>query len=115
MCLACLAKFGRCSLIFMPGTDVEISLDGPPLACPGLRSNVSVCAGPPFIHNKMQERLRSGSLAAATARRSNQPDEEQPSAPAADKRNHSRRDSCNEDRAMVVSFEELATSGQDAG
>jgi hypothetical protein len=54
-------------------------------------------------------------LAVAAARRSIQPDEEQPSKPVDDKRNHSRRDSCNEDRAMVVSFEGPATLGQDAG
>ena len=72
----CLATFGRCSLILMPGTLVAISLKGPPLAWPGLRSKVSIWLGPPFIHSRMHERLRCGSSAAAAASRPSQPDSE---------------------------------------
>src|SRR5215831_18922338 len=90
-CLALVARRGRCSLNFMPGTLVAISLEGPPFLWPGFKSKVSIWLGPPFIHNRIQARLRS-ELVAASARRSSQPDIEQPSTPAADKRSHSRRD-----------------------
>src|SRR5947208_3593542 len=91
------ATFGRCSLILMPGTLVAISLEGPPLAWPGLRSKVSICEGPPFIHRRMQALLRRGLAAAAPARFSNQPESEPPSTPAAESVNQSRRDSMGAD------------------
>src|SRR5579883_171229 len=99
-CLACLASLGRCSLNFMPGTVVAISLKGPPFLCPGLRSNVSIWLGPPFIHKRMHERFRSGLPATALAKFSSQPDMEAPRTPAADNRNHSRRDNCKSKRDM---------------
>src|SRR5262245_32442890 len=89
---ACLAIFGRCSLILMPATLVSISLKGPPLAWSGFRSNVSMWEGPPFIHSRMQERLRCGCLAASSAKASIQPDAEVATTPAAANLNHSRRD-----------------------
>ena len=76
MCFMCLAIFGRCSLILMPGTLVSISLNGPPLAWPGLRSKVSIWLGPPVIHSRMHERLRCGLAAVSAARASSQPDSE---------------------------------------
>src|SRR5205809_3734341 len=87
-----LAILGRCSLILMPVTEVSISLNGPPLAWPGLRSNVSIWLGPPFIHSRMHDRLRCGSFAAAPAMRSSQPDIEKPTNPAAVYRSRSRLD-----------------------
>src|SRR5262249_40171348 len=85
------AIFGKFSLIWMPGTLVAMGLKGPPLACPGLRSNVSSWDGPPLIHRRMQERLRWVFLAASRARTSSQPDIEVPK-PAALRRSQSRRD-----------------------
>ena len=41
---------------------------GPPLGWPGLRSHRSMVLGPPLIHNRMQERLRFLSSAAARAK-----------------------------------------------
>src|SRR5947209_2596813 len=87
-----LAIRGRCSLTLMPGTLVAISLYGPPLAWPGLRSNVSIWLGPPFIHSRMHDRLRLGSRAAPAARFSSQPDIEKPTTPAAESLSQSRRD-----------------------
>src|SRR5262245_17097658 len=86
------AIFGRCSLIWMPGTLVAIGLNGPPLAWPGLRSNVSSCEGPPLIHSRMQDLFGRAGKAAAWARSANQPETPQPSAPAADSFSQSRRD-----------------------
>src|SRR5579875_1352379 len=97
---AFVARGGRCSLNLMPGTVVAISLKGPPLAWPGFKSKVSIWLGPPFIHKRMQARLRSGLAAAAAARFSSQPDIEAPSTPAADKRSHSRRVKCQSERDM---------------
>src|SRR3954464_10050228 len=91
-----LAIRGRCSLTWMPGTLVAISLYGPPLTWPGLRSNVSIWLGPPFIHSKMQERRRCGLVAVSCAIASSQPDIEQPTTPAADNCKASRRDSFTE-------------------
>src|SRR5262245_44455537 len=85
------AIFDRCSLIWMPGTLVAIGLNGPPLACPGLRSKVSSCEGPPLIHSRMHERLRWGSGAAASASRPNQPDRDTPAKPRLQSRSQSRR------------------------
>jgi hypothetical protein len=70
------ATLGRYSLIRMPGTEVAISLKGPPLVCPGFRSKVSIWLGPPFIHSKMHDRRRCGWAAASAARVSSQPDRE---------------------------------------
>src|SRR5438876_6800890 len=86
-----LAILGKCSLIRIPGIAVAISLYGPPLTWPGFRSKVSIWLGPPFIHSRIQERRRCGLAAASAANVSSQPDTEQPSAPAVDSRNHSRR------------------------
>src|SRR5437588_1419131 len=86
------AIFGRCSLILMPGTLVAVSLKDPPLAWPGLRSNVSIWLGPPFIHNRMHERLRCGWEAVSAARLSSQPDIEWLMTPAAVSRSQSRLD-----------------------
>src|SRR5438445_13221437 len=87
-----LAILGRCSLILSPGALVAISLKGPPLACPGLRSKVSIWLGPPFIHSRMHARLRSGCAAAALARFSIQPETDEATTPAADSFSQSRRD-----------------------
>src|SRR5437762_2328710 len=87
-----LATLGRCSPIFRPGAEVWISLYGPPLAWPGLRSHRSMVLGPPFIHSRMHDFLRAGAAAAAPARFSNQPQNDEPSTPAADSRSQSRRD-----------------------
>src|SRR5262245_693689 len=87
----CLASCGKCSLILMPGTLVSISLTGPPFLWPGLRSKVSICEGPPFIHKRMQAFLRAGCAAAAAARFSIQPDMDTPAKPRLVRRNQSRR------------------------
>jgi len=67
---------GDTELPGIPGAAVWISLKGPPLACPGLRSKVSIWLGPPFIHSRIQARLRSGLAAAALASCSSQPETE---------------------------------------
>ena len=72
----CVANFGRCSEICMPGTDVSTGLNGPPLACPGFRSKVSIWLGPPDIHSKIQARRRSERMAASSANAFIQPDAE---------------------------------------
>src|SRR6202795_3659502 len=96
-CSMCLAILGKCSLIWMPETAVSIALKGPPLACPGFRSKVSIWLGPPFIHRRMHERLRSGLVAFCCATASSQPDSENPTVPAmADNLSASRRDSLAE-------------------
>src|SRR5947209_5466540 len=92
MSFMCLAILGRCSLILMLGTAVEISLKGPPLTVPGFKSNVSIWLGPPFIHRRMHERRRWGLLAAAAARFSSQPDMEKLTTPADVRVSHSRRE-----------------------
>jgi hypothetical protein len=71
-----LASLGRCSLMRMPGTDVAISLNGPPLACPGFKSNVSVWLGPPFIQSRMHDRRRCAWTAGVAASTSSQPERE---------------------------------------
>src|SRR5262245_60319366 len=86
------AIFGRCSLILTPGTLVAISLTGPPLAWPGLRSHRSMVLGPPDIHSRIHALLRAGCAAAAPASRSSQPDREAPIAPKLASRNQSRRE-----------------------
>src|SRR5262245_11182558 len=43
----CAASFGRCSPRYTPGIAVATGLNGPPVARPGLGSNVSRCDGPP--------------------------------------------------------------------
>src|SRR5207249_10669419 len=67
---------GRCSPILRPAALVAISLNGPPLAWPGLRSHRSMVDGPPFIHRRMHDRFRAGSLAAAVARGAIHPETE---------------------------------------
>src|SRR5262245_2134071 len=104
---ACCASFGRCSLILMPGALVSISLKGPPLAWPGLRSNVSVCEGPPFIHNRMQERRRCGLVAVSAASAGSQPDSEAPRTPAVLRRSQSRREIRGAVMELVLSTEEF--------
>ena len=86
----CLASLGRCSLIITPGADVAIALNGPPLACPGLGSKVSSWLGPPGIHSRMHDRLRSGCRRVSAANASIHPEAEQNDTPAAI-RNQSRR------------------------
>src|SRR5262245_15355523 len=77
------ATCGRFSPILTPVTEVAISFEGPPFSWPGLRSNRSMVAGPPDIHNRMQERFRCCSGAAASANLPNQPEAPAPRAPAA--------------------------------
>src|SRR5262249_20657825 len=90
--LASLAILGKYSLIWMPGTSVSIGWNGPPWGCPGLRSKVSIWLGPPLIHSRMQERLRCGLPAVASASAPSQPDVQVPSTPAAASRSQSRRE-----------------------
>src|SRR5262249_14239676 len=90
---ACLAIFGKCWLIRMPGTVVSISLNGPPFLWPGLRSNVSICDGPPDIHSRMTDFFFFfGSGPTARANAPNQPQTDPATTPAADSVIHSRRD-----------------------
>jgi hypothetical protein len=42
-----------CSQIWIPSALVEIGLKGPPVAAPGLRSQISMVLGPPPIHRRM--------------------------------------------------------------
>src|SRR3954452_2291748 len=49
-----LAILGRFSLIWTPAIVVGMVLVSPPLAWPGLGSNVSNWLGPPPIHSRMQ-------------------------------------------------------------
>src|SRR5689334_10591190 len=89
--LACLATFGRCSLILMPETAVGISRYGPPL----FRSKVCDCAGPPAIHNKMHDLCFAPSSADSLARAVstlNHGATQPPKTPAAESRNASRRE-----------------------
>src|SRR6185437_262042 len=83
---------GRYSLIRIPGTEVAVSLIGPPLAWPGFKSNVSRWLGPPFIQSKMQERLGFPWRATSAASVSIQPEAEPPKTPAAESRSKSRRE-----------------------
>ncbi len=54
----CLATLGRCSVIFTPGAEVSIGLNGPPFfSLSGLRSQMSRWLGPPPIHSTMMLRL----------------------------------------------------------
>ncbi len=73
-----LASLGRCSLIMMPGTAVSMALNSPPLAWPGLGSNVSVWLGPPVIQSRMHDFRRRGSAPASAASASIQPEVEKP-------------------------------------
>src|SRR5262245_53792019 len=116
----CRATWGRCSLMRMPGTAVWISLNGPPLACPGLRSKVSIWLGPPAIHSRMHDRLRRGSFAAVEARALNQPESEPPASAAEVACSQARREQCRSAfaamsvpcrRALVV-VQELRTVEQ---
>src|SRR5262245_20159173 len=106
---ACLASKGKCSLMRTPGALVLISWNGPPFSRPGLRSKVSICEGPPFIHKRMHERLRFRSFAVPSARAFSQPDIEKPITPAADSVSHSRRErggiAIGESPRLVVHFE----------
>src|SRR5262249_11421102 len=51
-----------------------MSLKGPPFLCPGLGSNVSVCAGPPAIHSRMHARFGFPAFAVSAASRPSHPD-----------------------------------------
>src|SRR5262249_5906513 len=86
------ASLGRFSVQRRPGAEVSFSLKGPPLAWPGFMSKVSVWAGPPLIHNRMQARLRCGFVAASAASVSSQPDIDPAETPAAASFSQSRRD-----------------------
>src|SRR5436305_1734554 len=48
------ASFGRCSHTWTPGTLVATGLNSPALGVPGFMSKVSVWAGPPAIHSRIQ-------------------------------------------------------------
>ena len=89
----CRASLGRCSLMRMPGTAVSMALNSPPLAWPGLGSNVSIWLGPPVIQSRMHDLRRPGSAAASAASDSIQPEVEKPTTPAAASRSIWRRDS----------------------
>ncbi len=97
------ARRGKCSLMRIPGTLVAISLNGPPLAWPGFRSNVSIWLGPPLIQSRMHAFLRCGCEARSSASRSSQPESEEPTAPAEVNRSQSRRESggSSERRTMI--------------
>src|SRR5262245_19386304 len=79
----------------MPGTTVSMGLKMPHSAMSGLRSNVSVCGGPPSIHSTMQFlalAFEEAPLSAARAASAgNQPESDVAATPAADKCSHSRR------------------------
>src|SRR5437660_6642834 len=92
----CLAIFGRYSLMRMPGTAVGMSLNGPPLTCPGFMSKVSNWLGPPVIHRRMHAFLRFGWAAASFARASNHPETQQLATPADVNRSQSRRENWGE-------------------
>ena len=50
----CLATLGRCSVIFTPGAEVSIGLNGPPFfSLSGFRSQMSRWLGPPPIQSTM--------------------------------------------------------------
>src|SRR5260221_11164797 len=97
-----LASWGKCSEKGMRATLVAISLNGPPLAWPGLRSQVSIWLGPPFIHSRMQARLRWGSLALSWANRPSQPDIEMPAALAAARRSQSRLENSRMGDSLLI-------------
>src|SRR5690348_15595118 len=92
-CSICRANRGKCSLIWMPGTEVGIGLNSPASFVPGFMSNVSFWLGPPAIHSKMHVLCLTPDSAGSAAIRSSQPDIEVRAAPAADNRRKSRRDS----------------------
>ena len=73
-CCISFANFGKCSLIWMPGTDVSIGRNSPRMlsGASGLRSNVSRWLGPPAIHSRMHD-LACGCSAACAASRPSQP------------------------------------------
>src|SRR5262249_25050731 len=87
-------------------TEVWVSLNSPPLAWPGFKSKVSIWLGPPFIHKRIQDLRRFGSVAVSAASLSIQPDVEYPTTPAAVRFIQSRRDKrsifdCNMGRLLV--------------
>src|SRR5262245_5121494 len=91
-CCICWANFGKCSLIWMPGTEVAIGLNSPASLVPGFMSNVSFWLGPPSIQSRMHDLCLTPEPAAWAAIRSNQPDIEVRAAPAAANLSQSRRD-----------------------
>src|SRR5438445_4809287 len=100
-CSICLAILGRCSLIWMPGTEVGIAL----YSLPAFKSNVCDWAGPPCIHRRMHDLCLVPWLAARAARSAsspNQPDVDPATTPAAASLSSSRRDGL-----MVSTFQEL--------
>ena len=54
----CWATSGMCSQIWIPSALVEIGLKGPPVAAPGLRSQMSMVLGPPPIQRRMADLCR---------------------------------------------------------
>ena len=53
-----MATLGRCSVIFTPGAEVAIGLNGPPFfSLSGFKSQMSRWLGPPPIQSTMQLRL----------------------------------------------------------
>src|SRR5262245_30466287 len=78
-----LATFDRCSLIWMPGTEVAIGLNSPPSFVPGFMSKVSLCDGPPSIHSRMHDLVFAFVCSAWAARVPSHPDSDVPATPAA--------------------------------
>jgi hypothetical protein len=95
MCCICLASFGKCSQIWMPGTLVLIGLNSPASAVPGFMSQVSFWLGAPDIHKRMHDFGRLPATGAAAASRPIQPDIEAPRNPAP---------SFNDSRRVNISF-----------
>src|SRR5205807_8206404 len=81
---------GRCSLIWIPGTEVAIGLNSPASFVPGFRSKVSLCDGPPSIHRTMQDLVFLPVCAACAATTLSQPDIDRAAMP--EHCNSSRRD-----------------------
>src|SRR5438477_1136898 len=84
------ATFGRCSEIWMSGAAVLIGLNSPAPLLSGLRSNVSLCDGPPSIHSRMHDLVFLPD-SAALASTGSQPDRPAPKTPAAVSFRKSRR------------------------
>src|SRR5262245_47709717 len=85
-----LATFDRCSLIWMPGTEVAIGWNSPASFVPGFMSKVSFCDGPPTIHSTMHDYVLALVWAVWAARTLSQPDID--TAPAVVYFRRSRRD-----------------------
>src|SRR5947207_7492271 len=91
-CSICFANFGKCSLIWMPETEVGIGLNSRASLVPGLRSKVSLWVGPPSIHSRMHDLCLAPVCAACEASTFIQPDSAGARTPAEDSLKKSRRD-----------------------